>query len=68
MESMVSKTFTKVISIGCKVFLAAMITLFVFIGASAFVSGCLGAGVIGFAGCASAALISWLLIELYKEI
>lgn len=67
-ESMVSKTFMKVISIGCKVFIATFIAIFAFIAVAAFVSGCIDSGVIGFAGSAAATFIIWLFVELYKEI
>lgn len=68
MDSMVSKTFLKVLSIGCKVFIATFIALFVFIGAVAFIGACMGDGIIGFAGCVAAALIAVALVELYKTI
>ena len=69
---MVSKTFMKVISIGCKVFIATFIATFIaifaFIAVAAFVSGCIDSGVIGFAGSAAATFIIWLFVELYKEV
>lgn len=67
-ESMVSKTFMKAISIGCKVFIATFIAIFALIAVAAFVSGCIDSGVIGFAGSAAAAFIIRAFVELYKEI
>lgn len=68
MDSMVSKTFLKVLSIGCKVFVATFIAIFALIAVAAFVSGCIDCGVIGFAGSVAAGFIMWLFVELYKEL
>ena len=68
MESMVSKTFIKVINLFSRIFVALLIGLFAMIALCALFCAFTGDGLVGIAGAAAAAFIAWALVELFYEL